>query len=181
MGRSKVTLLSPTLSTQTQAEKPIGKGRTVTPPHISAKCVCKTWFHFPPNPPPHSYLVGAKSPSPREAPFSRAAKPQPLLHGAPTAPISQPPSSLMPETLSICRRALSHVPLTPCCWSCLDDGRVNRTGADSPPPLFTAPERLQLRICPESQCCFPEADEHCDIAVSLLPVTTATAPASPTR
>ena len=32
MGRSKVTLLSPTLSTQTKAEKPIGKGRTVTPP-----------------------------------------------------------------------------------------------------------------------------------------------------
>ena len=31
----------------------------------------------------HSYLVGAKSPSPREAPFSRAAKPQPHLHGAP--------------------------------------------------------------------------------------------------
>ena len=55
MGRSKVTLLSPTLSTQTQAEKPIGKGRTVTPPHISDKCVRKTWFHSPPNfprPPP---------------------------------------------------------------------------------------------------------------------------------
>src|SRR3954471_20363063 len=71
LGRSKVTLLSPTLSTQTQAEKPIGKGRTVTPPHISDKCVCKTWFPPPPNPPPparpQSYLVGAKSPSPREA------------------------------------------------------------------------------------------------------------------
>ena len=92
-----------------------------------------------------------------EAPFSRAAKPQPLLHGAPTAPISQPPSSLMPETLSICRRALGRVPLTPCCWCCLDDGRVNRTGADSPPPLFTAPERLQLWIRPESWRCFPIA------------------------
>ena len=113
---------------------------------------------------PHSYLVGAKSPSPREAPFSRAAKPQPHLHGAPTAPISQPPSSLMPETLSICRRALGRVPLTPCCWSCLDDGRVNRTGADSPPPLFTALERLQLRIRRESRRYFP-----------------ATTPASPTR
>ena len=131
LGRSKVTLLSPTLSTQTQAEKPIGKGRTVTPHHISDKCVRKTWFHSPPNP-PHSYLVGAKSPSPREAPFSRAVKPQPHLHGAPTAPISQSPSSLMLETLSICRRALGRVPLTPCCWSCLDDGRVNRTRADSP-------------------------------------------------
>ena len=51
LGRSKVTLLSPTLSTQTQAEKPIGKGRTVTPPHISDKCVRKTWFHSPPNSP----------------------------------------------------------------------------------------------------------------------------------
>ena len=41
---------------------------------------------FPPAPTPaspHSYLVGAKSPSPREAPFSRAAKPQPHLHGDP--------------------------------------------------------------------------------------------------
>ena len=132
-------------------------------------------------PPPHSYLVGAKSPSPREAPFSRAAKPQPLLHGAPTAPISQPPSSLMPETLSICRRALGRVPLTPCCWCCLDDGRVNRTGADSPPPLFTAPERLQLRIRPESWRCFRVAVDRRDIALSLPPVATATAPASPTR
>ena len=130
LGRSKATLLSPTLSTQTKAEKPIGKGRTVTPPHILDKCVSKTWFHSPPNPPPHSYLVGAKSPSPREAPFSRAGKPQPHLHGAPTAPISQPPSSLMPETLSNCRRALGRVPLTPCCWCCLDDGCVNRIGAD---------------------------------------------------
>ena len=130
---------------------------------------------------PHSYLVGAKSPSPREAPFSRAAKPQPHLHGAPTAPISQPPSSLMPETLSNCRRALGRVPLTPCCWCCLDDGRVNRTGADSPPPLFTAPERLQLRIRPESRRCFPVAVDRRDIVVSLPPVATATAPASPTR
>ena len=32
-GRSKVTLLSPTLSTQTQAKKPKGRGRTVIPPH----------------------------------------------------------------------------------------------------------------------------------------------------
>ena len=32
-GRSKVTLLSPTLSTQTQAEKPKGRGRSVNPPH----------------------------------------------------------------------------------------------------------------------------------------------------
>ena len=136
---------------------------------------------FPPPPRPHSYLVGAKSPSPREAPFSRAAKPQPLLHGAPTAPISQPPSSLMPETLSICRRALGRVPLTPCCWCCLDDGRVNRTGADSPPPLFTAPERLQLRIRPESWRCFRVAVDRRDIALSLPPVATATAPASPTR
>ena len=68
LGRSKVTLLSPTLSTQTQAEKPIGKGRTITPPHISDKCVRKTWFHSPPNSPPHSYLMGAKSPSPRKLP-----------------------------------------------------------------------------------------------------------------
>ena len=51
LGRSKVTLLSPTLSTQTQAEKPKGRGRTVTPPHISDKCVRKTWFHSPPNSP----------------------------------------------------------------------------------------------------------------------------------
>ena len=130
---------------------------------------------------PHSYLVGAKSPSPREAPFSRAAKPQPHLHGAPTAPISQPPSSLMPETLSICRRALGHVPLTPCCWSCLDNGCVNRTRADAHPPLFMMPERLQLRIRPEYRRCFPVAVDRRDIAVSLPPVATATAPASPAR
>ena len=48
-GRSKVTLLSPTLSSQTQAQKPKGRGRTVTPPHISHKCVRKTLFHSPPN------------------------------------------------------------------------------------------------------------------------------------
>ena len=112
-GRSKVTLLSPTLSTQTQAEKPKGRGRTVTPPHISDKCVRKTWFHSPPNSPPFIPRGRQITFSP-EAPFSRAVKPQPLLHGAPTAPISQPPSSLMPETLSICRRALGRVPLTPC-------------------------------------------------------------------
>ena len=116
-----------------------------------------------------------------EAPFSRAAKPQPHLHGAPTTPISQPPSSLMPEMLSNCRRALGHVPLTPCCWCCLDDGRVNRTRADSPPPLFTVLERLQLRIRPESWRCFPVAVDRRDIALSLPPVATATAPASPTR
>ena len=131
--------------------------------------------------PPHSYLVGAKSPSPWEAPFSGAAKPQPHLNGAPTAPISQPPSSQMPETLSNCRRALGRVPLPPCCCCCLDDGRVNRTGADSPSPLFTTPERLQLRIRPETWCCFRVAVDRRDIALSLLPVATATAPASPTR
>ena len=131
---------------------------------------------------PHSYLVGAKSPSPREAPFSRAAKPQPHLHGAPpTAPISQPPSSLMPETLFIFHRALGRVPLTPCCWSYLDDGRVNRTEDDSPSPLFTAPERLQLRIRPESRRCFPVAVDCRDIAISLSSMATATSPASPTR
>jgi len=113
--------------------------------------------------------------------FSRATKPQPLLHGAPTAPILQPPSSLMSEMLYICRRALGRVPLTPCCWSCLDDGRVNRTGADSPPPLFIVPERLQLRIRPESRHCFPIIVDRRDIVVSLPPVATATAPASPTR
>ena len=73
LGRSKVTLLSPTLSTQTQAEKPIGKGRTVTPPHISDKCVRKTWFHSPPNSPPPApihtswapnHLLPGKLPSP---------------------------------------------------------------------------------------------------------------------
>ena len=116
-----------------------------------------------------------------EAPFSRAAKPQPLLHGAPTAPNSQPPSSLIPETLSICRRALGRVPLTPCCRSCLDNGRVNRTRANSPPPLFTAPERLQLWIHPESRRYFPVVVDRRDIVASLPPVATATTPASPTR
>src|SRR3954469_5111718 len=87
----------------------------------------------------------------------------------------------MPETLSICRRALGHVPLTPCCWCCLDDGRVNRTGADSPPPLFTASEQLQLRIHPESWRCFDVAVDRHDIALSLPPVGTATVLASPTR
>ena len=141
LGRSKVTLLSPTLSTLTQAEKPKGRGRTVTPPHISDKCVRKTWF---PLPIPHSYLVGAKSPSPRKLPSPEPRNLSPSSITPPTVPISQLPSSLMPETLSICHRALGRVPLTPCCWCCLDHGRVNRTGADSPPPLFTAPERLQL-------------------------------------
>ena len=135
---------------------------------------------FPPRPPPFIPHGRQITFSP-EAPFSRAAKPQPLLHGAPTAPNSQPPSSLIPETLSICRCALGRVPLTPCCWCCLDDIRVNHTGADSPSRLFTAPERLQLRIRPESWRYFPIAVDHCDIAVSLPPVATATAPASPTR
>ena len=96
LGRSKVTLLSPTLSTQTQAEKPIGKGRTLTPPHISDKCVRKTWF---PLPIPHSYLVGAKSPSPRKLPSPEPRNLSPSSMAPPTIPISQPPSSLMPETL----------------------------------------------------------------------------------
>ena len=65
--------------------------------------------------------------------------------------------------------------LTPCCWCCLDDGRMNRTGADSPPSLFTASERLQLRIHPESWRCFPVAVDHRNIALSLPPVATATA------
>ena len=91
-----------------------------------------------------NHLLPGKLPSPEPRNLS------PTSMAPPTAPISQPPSSLMPETLSNCRRALGRVPLTPCCWCCLDDGRVNRTGADSPPLLFTAPERLQLRIRPES-------------------------------
>ena len=134
-------------------------------------------------PPPNSSFIprGRQITFSPEAPFSRAAKPQPLLHGTPTAPISKPPSSLLPETLSICRRAVCRVPLTPCCWCCLDDGHVNRTGADSPLLLFTAPERLQLWIRPESRRCFPVAVDHRDIDVSLPPVATATAPASPTR
>ena len=49
------------------------------------------------------------------------------------------------------------------------------------PSLFTVPERLQLRIRPESRRCFPVAVDHRDIAASLLLVATATAPASPTR
>ena len=130
---------------------------------------------------PHSYLVGAKSPSPRKLPSPEPRNLSPSSMAPPTAPNSQPPSSLMPETLSICRRALGRVPLTPCCWCCLDDGRVNRTGADSPPPLFTVPERLQLQIRPESWRCFGVAVDRRDIAVSLPPVATATAPASPTR
>ena len=136
---------------------------------------------LPSNPPPPFIPRGRQITFSPEAPFSRAAKPQPLLHGAPTAPISQPPSSLMPETLSICRRALGRVPLTPCCWCYLDDDRVNHTGASSLPPLFTAPEWLQLQICPESWRCFGVAVDHRDIALSLPPVATATAPASPTR
>ena len=116
-----------------------------------------------------------------EAPFSRATKPHPLLHGAPTAPISQPPSYLMPETLSICRHAMGCVPLTPCCWSFLDDGRVNHTGADSPPPLFTVPEQIQLWTRTEPPCCFLVAIDHRDISTSMPPVATATALASPTR
>ena len=87
LGRSKVTLLSP-LCTHTQAEKPKGRGRTITPPHISDKCVCKIWFHSPPNSPPFIPQGRQITFSP-EAPFFRATKPQPLLHGAPTAPISQ--------------------------------------------------------------------------------------------
>ena len=109
LGRSKVTLLSPTLSTQTQAEKSKGRCRTVTPPHISDKCVRKTWFHYPPNS-PHSYLVGAKSPSPRKLPSPELRNLSPSSMAPPTAPISQSPSSLMLETLSICRRALGSRP-----------------------------------------------------------------------
>ena len=137
-------------------------------------------LHSPPNSPAFIPRGRQVTFSP-EGPFSRDAKPQPLLHGTPTAPISQPPSSLMPETRSICRRALGRVPLTLCCWSCLDDDCVNRTGADSPPPLFTALEWLQLWIRPESRRCFRVAVDRRDIAISLSLVATATAPASPTR
>ena len=88
-GRSKVTLLSPTLSTQTQAEKPKGRGRTVTSPHISDKCVRKTWF---PLPIPHSYLVGAKSPSPRKLPSPEPRNLSPSSMGLPPHQIhSRPP------------------------------------------------------------------------------------------
>ena len=103
LGRSKVTLLSPTLSTQTQADKPKGRGRTVTPPHISNKCIRKTWFTLPSQSALPFIPRGRQITFSPEAPFSRATKPQPLLHGAPTAPISQPPSCLMPETVSILR------------------------------------------------------------------------------
>ena len=135
---------------------------------------------FPPPAPIHTswapnHLLPGKLPSPEPRNLS------PTSMEPPTTPISQPPSSLMSEMLSICRRALGRVPLTPCCWCCLDDGRVNRTGADSPPPLFTAPERLQLWIRPESWRCFGVAIDRRDIALSLPPVTTTTAPASPTR
>ena len=135
---------------------------------------------FPPPTPIHTswapnHLLPGKLPSPEPRNLS------PTSMAPPTAPISQPPSSLMPETLSNCRRALGRVPLTPCCWCCLDDGRVNRTGADSPLPLFTAPERLQPRIRLESWRCFRVAFDRRDIALSLPPVATATAPASPTR
>ena len=135
---------------------------------------------FPPPAPIHtSWAPNHLLPGSSLLPSRETSAPPPWR--PPTAPISQPPSSLMPETLSICRRALGRVPLTPCCWSCLDDGRVNRTGADSPPPLFTAPERLQLRIRPESWRCFPVAVDRRDISAFLPPVATATAPASPTR
>ena len=135
---------------------------------------------FPPLAPIHTswvpnHLLPRKLPSPEPRNLS------PTSMAPSTAPISQPPSSLMPETLSICRRALGRVPLTPCCWSCLDDGRVNCTGADSPPPLFTVPERLQLRIYPESWHCFRVAIDHRDISASLPPIATATTLASPTR
>ena len=49
------------------------------------------------------------------------------------------------------------------------------------PAVVMAQERLQLRICPESWRCFRVAVDHHDIALSLPPVATATAPASPTR
>ena len=122
-----------------------------------------------------NHLLPGKLPSPEPRNLS------PTSMAPPTAPLSQSPSSLMPETLSICRRALGRVPLTPCCWSCLDDGRVNRTGADSPPPLFTALERLQLWILSESWRCFRVAVDRRDIALSLPPIATTTALASPTR
>ena len=121
-----------------------------------------------------NHLLPKKLPSPEPRNLS------PTSMAPPSAPVSQPPSSLMSETLSNCRCALGHVPLTPCCWCCLDDGCVNRTGADSPPPLFTAPERLQIQIGPESWRCFRVAVYCRDIALSLPPVATATASASPT-
>ena len=133
---------------------------------------------FPPARPIHTswapnHLLLGKLPSPKPRNLS------PTSMAPPTAPISQPPSSVMPETLSNCRRALGRVPLTPCCWCCLDDGCVNRTRANSPRSLFTVPERLQLRIHPESWRCFRVAVDRRDIALSLPLV--AIAPASPTR
>ena len=134
-------------------------------------------------PPPNSPFIprGRQITFSPEAPVSRATKPQPLLPGAPTAPNSQPPSSLIPKTLSIYCHALGRVPLTPCCRSCLDDGHVNPNGDDSPPPLCMAPERLQLWTRPEPRRYFTIAIDHHDISTSLPPVATATAPASLTR
>ena len=58
---------------------------------------------------------------------------------------------------------------------------MNRTGADSPLPLFTVPERLQLQIRPEFWRYFSVAIDRRDIALSLPSVAIVTAPASPTR
>ena len=102
LGRSKVTLLSPTLSTQTQAEKPIGKGRTVTPPHISDKCVRKTWF---PLPIPHSYIMGAKSPSPRKLP---SPQPRNLSPSCMAPPLHQIHCRPPPQCRRRCPFAIVH-------------------------------------------------------------------------
>ena len=128
---------------------------------------------FPPPAPIHTswapnHLLPGKLPSAEPRNLS------PTSMALPTAPISQPPSSLMPETLSNCHRALGHS----CCWCCLNDGRVNRTGDDSPPLLFTALERLQLWIRPDPRRCFPVAIDHRYISTSLSPVATATVPTS---
>ena len=130
---------------------------------------------------PHSYLVGAKSPSPRESPFSGAAKPQPHLHGA---------THRTNFTAALLPNARGAVQLPSCTGPCVSYSVLLVLPRRRPrepyrsqftPAVVQGAGRLQLRIRPESWRCFRVAVDHRDIALSLLPVATTTALASPTQ
>jgi hypothetical protein len=128
-GRSKVTLLSPTLSTQTQAQKPKCRGRTVTPPHISDKCVRK------PLPIPHSYLVGAKSPSLRKLPSPQPRNLSPSSMAPPPHQIHRRPP---PQCRRRCPFAIMH-------WAMRL--LICAAGASSTTAARTVPEPIHPHRC----------------------------------
>ena len=116
-----------------------------------------------------------------KAPFSRAAKPQPLLHGAPHR--TNFTAALFPN-------AGDAVHLPSCTGPCASYSVLlvlPRRWPREPyrsrftPAVVHGARAAQLWIRPESWHCFGAAVNRRDITLSLPSVTTATAPASLTR